>query len=75
MARYARIVVDRAGIVPPIEVTNDDPARALGAQFPEFVDKMEASSGIRTRWLRARGLGDLRRRAAGGASRRSSGPG
>jgi 3-oxoacyl-[acyl-carrier-protein] synthase-3 len=46
---YANIV--STGIyIPEIEVTND----ALRARFdkliPEFVDKMEASSGIRTRW-------------------------
>jgi len=36
--------------VPEIEVSNDRLRERFGATLPEFVDKMEASSGIRTRW-------------------------
>ena len=46
--RYARIV-STGRFVPPIEVSNDE-LRVRFAHLPEFVDKMEASSGIRTRW-------------------------
>jgi len=46
---YANIVAT-GSYLPEIEVTND----ALRARFkgsaPEFVDKMEASTGIRSRW-------------------------
>jgi 3-oxoacyl-[acyl-carrier-protein] synthase III len=35
--------------VPEVEVTNDD-LRKRFAHLPDFVDKMEASSGILTRW-------------------------
>ena len=48
MNRYATIV-STGRYVPPREVSNDD----LRARFPdsrEFIDKMEASTGIRTRW-------------------------
>ena len=36
--------------VPAIEVSNNRLRERFGAKLPEFVDKMEASSGIRTRW-------------------------
>lgn len=36
--------------VPDIEVSNDRLRERFGEKLPEFVDKMEASSGIRTRW-------------------------
>jgi 3-oxoacyl-[acyl-carrier-protein] synthase-3 len=45
---YANIVATGC-YVPEIEVTNDD-LRARFAHLPEFVDKMEASSGILRRW-------------------------
>lgn len=48
MARSARIV-STGRFVPPIEVSNDELRRRF-AHLPEFVDKMEASSGIRRRW-------------------------
>jgi 3-oxoacyl-[acyl-carrier-protein] synthase-3 len=48
MARYARIV-STGRFVPPIEVPNAA-LKARWPQFPDFVDKMEASSGIRTRF-------------------------
>lgn len=49
MARYAQIVA--AGMyLPPRLVTNDDLRAKFEARFPEFVDKMEASSGIRQRF-------------------------
>jgi 3-oxoacyl-[acyl-carrier-protein] synthase-3 len=46
--RYARIV-STGRYVPEIEVSNDE-LRKRFAHLPEFVDKMEASSGILTRW-------------------------
>jgi 3-oxoacyl-[acyl-carrier-protein] synthase-3 len=54
MARYARLV-STAGYVPEIEVTNDELRRRFDARVPEFVDKMEASSGIRSRWFAPEG--------------------
>ncbi len=49
MSRHATIVAS-GGFVPPHEVTNDDLRERFDRAAPEFVDKMEASSGIRTRW-------------------------
>jgi 3-oxoacyl-[acyl-carrier-protein] synthase-3 len=49
MARFARIVATGRHL-PPIEVSNDALRARFDARFPEFVDKMEASSGIRRRW-------------------------
>lgn len=48
MTRYARIV-STGRFLPEIEVTNDA-LRQRFARLPEFVDKMEQSSGIRSRW-------------------------
>lgn len=48
MTRYATIVAT-ARYLPEIEVTNDV-LRERFKHIPEFVDKMEASSGIKTRW-------------------------
>lgn len=36
--------------LPEIEVTNDDLRKRFDASVPQFVDKMEASTGIRSRW-------------------------
>ncbi len=36
--------------LPEIEVTNDDLRRRFDSSVPEFVDKMEASTGILARW-------------------------
>jgi 3-oxoacyl-[acyl-carrier-protein] synthase-3 len=48
MTRYASIVAT-GRFLPEIEVSNDV-LRARFAHLPEFVDKMEASSGIRSRF-------------------------
>jgi 3-oxoacyl-[acyl-carrier-protein] synthase-3 len=48
MSRYARII-STGRYLPEIEVTNDELRRRF-AHLPEFVDKMEASSGICSRW-------------------------
>ncbi len=48
MTRYASLVAT-GRFVPEIEVSNDE-LRTRFAHLPEFVDKMEQSSGIRTRW-------------------------
>jgi 3-oxoacyl-[acyl-carrier-protein] synthase-3 len=48
MNRYATIVAT-GRYLPEIEVTNDM-LRARFTHLPDFVDKMEASSGIRKRW-------------------------
>jgi 3-oxoacyl-[acyl-carrier-protein] synthase-3 len=46
---YANIV--STGIyLPPIEISNDALRARFEATAPEFVDKMEASTGIRSRW-------------------------
>jgi 3-oxoacyl-[acyl-carrier-protein] synthase-3 len=49
MNRFARIVATGCH-VPPIEVDNAALEARFGARVPEFVAKMEASTGIRTRW-------------------------
>lgn len=49
MGRYARIV-STGRHLPPIEVSNDALRGRFDALFPQFVDKMEESSGIRKRW-------------------------
>jgi len=47
--RYVRIAAT-GRFVPPIEVSNAAMHEQLKAQLPTFVEKMEESSGIRTRW-------------------------
>ncbi len=46
---YANIVAT-GSFVPEIEVSNDALRAKFDALIPEFVNKMEESSGIRTRW-------------------------
>src|SRR5215217_6343490 len=46
---YATIVAT-GSYLPPIEVSNDVLRARFEATAPEFVDKMEAASGIRSRW-------------------------
>ena len=46
---YAKIVAT-GSYLPEIEVTNDALRTRFNGSAPEFVDKMEASSGIRSRW-------------------------
>lgn len=46
---YAKIV-STGSYLPEIEMSNDTLRARFKASAPEFVDKMEASSGIRTRW-------------------------
>lgn len=46
---YANIVATGA-YLPEIEITNDALRARFNGQSPEFVDKMEASTGIRSRW-------------------------
>ena len=43
-------IVSTGSYLPEIEVTNDMLRVKFDAAAPEFVDKMEASSGIRSRW-------------------------
>jgi 3-oxoacyl-[acyl-carrier-protein] synthase-3 len=50
MPPFARLV-STARYLPEIEVTNDELRRRFDGAFPEFVDKMEQSSGIRSRWV------------------------
>ena len=52
MARFASIAAT-GRYVPETLVTNDDLRARFDADFPEFVDKMEASTGIRQRWQAA----------------------
>jgi 3-oxoacyl-[acyl-carrier-protein] synthase-3 len=49
VGRHAAIV-STGRHVPPIEVSNDDLRRRFATVAPEFVDKMEEGTGIRTRW-------------------------
>jgi 3-oxoacyl-[acyl-carrier-protein] synthase-3 len=46
---YATIV-STGSYLPEIEITNDSLRARFNAQAPEFIDKMEASTGIRSRW-------------------------
>ncbi len=46
---YANIVAT-GSYLPEIEITNDMLREKFDSLVPEFVDKMEASSGIRSRW-------------------------
>ncbi len=48
-ARYARIAAT-GRFIPPIEVSNTAMHEQLKSRFPDFIEKMEASSGIRTRF-------------------------
>jgi 3-oxoacyl-[acyl-carrier-protein] synthase-3 len=43
-------IVSTGNYVPGVEVSNDALRQRFKGTAPEFVDKMEASSGIRTRW-------------------------
>ncbi len=52
MMRFATLV-STGRYVPPTEVSNDDLRRRFDERFPEFVDKMEASSQIKTRFWAA----------------------
>jgi 3-oxoacyl-[acyl-carrier-protein] synthase III len=49
MARYARVCAT-GRYLPEIEVSNDALRARFEARFPDFVAKMEESSGIRRRW-------------------------
>ncbi len=49
MLRQAQII-STGGYVPEHELSNDELRRRFAAELPEFVDKMEASSSIKTRW-------------------------
>lgn len=49
MAQYAEIV-STGCFLPPREITNQDLRARFDASFPEFVDKMEASTGILSRF-------------------------
>ncbi|HET7705925.1 MAG TPA: ketoacyl-ACP synthase III [Thermoanaerobaculia bacterium] len=46
---YANIV-STGRYLPEIEISNDALRQRFNAKVPDFIDKMEASSGIRTRW-------------------------
>ncbi len=50
MAPHARIVATGRH-VPPLELGNDELRKRFAESAPDFVDKMEAGTGIRTRWL------------------------
>ncbi len=50
MPTFARLVAT-ARYLPEIEVSNDQLRARFDARYPEFVDKMEVASGIRTRWV------------------------
>ncbi len=43
-------IVSTGSYLPEIEITNDSLRAKFNAQAPEFIDKMEASTGIRSRW-------------------------
>ena len=62
---YANIV-STGSYLPEIEISNDALRQRFNARVPDFIDKMEASSGIRTRWYAPAGwaASDLAERAA-----------
>lgn len=72
MSEHATIV-STGCYVPDIEVSNDELRARFENSFPEFVDKMEESSGIRTRWYAPEGwcTSDLAARAASQALERA----
>ncbi|MFL6246038.1 MAG: 3-oxoacyl-ACP synthase III family protein [Thermoanaerobaculia bacterium] len=43
-------IISTGCYLPEIEITNDSLRERFNAQAPEFIDKMEASTGIRSRW-------------------------
>jgi 3-oxoacyl-[acyl-carrier-protein] synthase-3 len=49
VSRYGQIVAT-GSYRPEIEVPNDELRRRFAADHPDFVDKMEAATGIRKRW-------------------------
>jgi 3-oxoacyl-[acyl-carrier-protein] synthase-3 len=49
MGRHAQIVAT-GRYLPEVEVGNDELRKRFDARIPQFVDKMEESSGIRRRW-------------------------
>src|SRR5438046_5213340 len=49
MPDYANII-STGSYLPDIEITNDDLRARFNGNAPEFVDKMEIASGIRSRW-------------------------
>jgi 3-oxoacyl-[acyl-carrier-protein] synthase III len=59
-------IVATGAYLPEIEITNDMLRARFDAKVPEFIDKMEASSGIRSRWYAPPGwaASDLALRAA-----------
>ncbi len=69
---YANIIATGA-YLPEIEITNDMLRRRFDATVPEFVNKMEASSGILSRWYAPEdwAASDLAERAARQALQRA----
>jgi len=55
LGRFANIVATGRW-VPPVEVTNDTLRQRFATAAPEFVDKMEEGTGIRTRWHAPKGV-------------------
>jgi 3-oxoacyl-[acyl-carrier-protein] synthase-3 len=49
-------VLSTGSYIPEIQVTNDDLRARFNVSVPEFVDKMEASTGILTRWWAPEGM-------------------
>ena len=66
-------IIATGSYVPEIRVTNDDLRARFDASVPDFVDKMEASTGILMRWWAPDDVvtSDLAVRAAGIALRRA----
>src|SRR5687768_14276643 len=62
---YANIIAT-GSYLPEIEITNDALRARFNGSAPEFVDKMEASSGIQSRWYAPKewAASDLALRAA-----------
>lgn len=70
--RYARIK-STGSYLPEIEIKNDDLRARFDGPFPEFVDKMEASTGILSRWYAPEdwAASDIARKAADQAIERA----
>jgi len=69
---YANII-STGSYLPEIEISNDTLRARFNGSAPEFVDKMEAASGIRTRWYAPAewSASDLAKRAADQALQRA----
>ncbi|MCP4204148.1 MAG: ketoacyl-ACP synthase III [bacterium] len=72
MSRFGQIVAT-GSYLPEIEVSNDELRKRFSGEFPDFVDEMEQSTGIKKRWYAPEdwATSDLALRAARSALKRA----